>query len=119
MKPRSSCFSANFALICPNGIGFVMDRHGVSGEITEDHRCGENMLDFLLQISFRDTVGTPRICGSKGICPIWTGEQGSIAKNLREHKTKFEDQGNRTTVTLDCNKMSYNSFQCTRDKSFS
>ena len=42
----SSCFSANFALICPNGIGFVMDRHGVSGEITEDQPCGESMLVF-------------------------------------------------------------------------
>ena len=48
-----SCFSANFALICPNGIGFVMDRHGVSGEITEDHRYGESMFfdpKFLLVI---------------------------------------------------------------------
>lgn len=70
MKPRFSCFSANFALICPNGIGFVMDRHGVSGKITEDHPYGESVLVFLPHISFGDTVGTPGICGSKGTCPI-------------------------------------------------
>ena len=87
----SSCFSANFALICPNGIGFVMDRHGVSGEITGDHPCLESMLVFWPQISFGDTVCPPGVCLSNGTCPIWTGEQGSMAKYLRENKNKFED----------------------------
>lgn len=30
---RSRCFSAAFTQLCPNGVGFVMDRHGVTGEI--------------------------------------------------------------------------------------
>ena len=30
---RSHCFSAAFTQLCPNGVGFVMDRHGVTGEI--------------------------------------------------------------------------------------